>query len=237
MANCSNCGGPLPEKSMICTYCGTRNEIDLKGVHKYTIHTPETDRICPRCDTPMATIDLKIEGTFLIERCHHCFGLFFDPGELEKLLQATVDNVFVIDHKRIHDLNQEKRHEEYAAGYIKCPVCRNLMNRVNFGARSGVIVDRCKEHGIWVDGGELRHLMEWVKAGGKLLHQQQGGCSLETKHKTTDYGRDNKINITKYPAGSYQKGHSDFDSFAEVLLANDSEMFRIVKKVAWNLFR
>ena len=27
-------------------------------------------------------------------------------------------------------------------------------------------------HGIWLDNGELTHLMEWKKAGGQLLHEQ-----------------------------------------------------------------
>ena len=47
------------------------------------------------------------------------------------------------------------------------------MNRVNYGVKSGVIIDRCKNHGVWLDGGELRHLMEWMKMGGKLLDQDR----------------------------------------------------------------
>jgi Zn-finger nucleic acid-binding protein len=54
------------------------------------------------------------------------------------------------------------------------------MNRINFGAQSGVIVDKCKEHGVWLDGGELRQLMEWIKAGGQILHQQK---QLEIERK------------------------------------------------------
>jgi Zn-finger nucleic acid-binding protein len=132
----------------------------------------ESDRICPRCNKSLQTIDLKISGTFLIERCTDCLGLFFDPGELEALLEKSVSNVFTIDSKQIEDLNKIKRHEDYPVSYIKCPVCQKLMNRLNFGSQSGVIVDKCKEHGIWLDGGELRHLMEWTKSGGKMLDQQ-----------------------------------------------------------------
>ncbi len=55
---------------------------------------------------------------------------------------------------------------------MKCPVCSDFMQRKNFGARSGVIADRCNKHGIWLDGGELKRLMEWKKAGGQLLHEK-----------------------------------------------------------------
>jgi Zn-finger nucleic acid-binding protein len=47
------------------------------------------------------------------------------------------------------------------------------MNRVNFGARSGVIVDQCPRHGMWLEGGELRRLLEWRKAGGQILHERR----------------------------------------------------------------
>ena len=45
------------------------------------------------------------------------------------------------------------------------------MNRKLQGQRSGVVVDSCREHGLWLDSGELRQLMEWSRAGGEKLDQ------------------------------------------------------------------
>jgi Zn-finger nucleic acid-binding protein len=42
------------------------------------------------------------------------------------------------------------------------------MQRMNYKAISGVIVDRCLRHGVWLDGGELRQIFEWKKAGGEV---------------------------------------------------------------------
>lgn len=173
MANCKNCGAALPGGMLVCAYCGTRQDVDLKGLHKYTVTAPESERICPRCNKPMQTIDLKIEGKFLVERCQLCMGMFFDPGELEALLDKSVSNVYHIDYNQIEAIRNAKRHDEFPVTYIKCPICQKLMNRINFGTQSGVIVDTCKGHGMWLDGGELRQLMEWMKAGGKLHHQQK----------------------------------------------------------------
>ncbi len=111
MSNCNNCSAPLPANSIICEYCGTRNDTDLKGVHKYTVQQPDTDRICPRCNISMKTIDLKIEGKFLIERCPDCLGLFFDIGELEALLKASVKNVYDVQRHKITELNKTLRKE------------------------------------------------------------------------------------------------------------------------------
>jgi len=172
MTNCKNCGGALAVGTIVCPYCKTRQDVDLTGIHRYTTEVPESDRICPRCDVPMPTIDIKLEGRFLIERCTSCMGMFFDLGELETVLSKSVDNVFHIDYQLLEALKNAKRHDDFPVTYIKCPDCRKLMNRLNFGAQSGVIIDKCRDHGIWLDGGELRQLMEWSKAGGQLHHQQ-----------------------------------------------------------------
>jgi Zn-finger nucleic acid-binding protein len=113
-----------------------------------------------------------VEGRFYIEQCQRCFGLFFDPGELEALVDKSVSNVFAIDPKRIDALARERDPLTDPVSYRKCPVCRDLMNRVNFGHRSGVIADQCKPHGIWLDSGELKRLLDWRKAGGQLLHEE-----------------------------------------------------------------
>ena len=228
MANCTNCSAPLPQASILCAYCGSRNDIDLKGVHHYTTHEVEAERICPRCNIGLRTIDLKVHGTFLIERCDDCFGLFFDPSELEALLEATVSNVFTINKSRLDANKAVTKAGEQGAFYIKCPVCGKIMNRVNFGTNSGVIVDRCKEHGVWLDGGELRHLFEWMKAGGKLLQQEkeQEQKRIETRELEQEKRRAQRESAT---GGSYLE-ESDFSIFSGPLRNSDPDLFGIVVK-------
>ncbi len=57
--------------------------------------------------------------------------------------------------------------------YIKCPVCQKLMNRESFAYKSGVVINSCKDHGIWLDNGQLKSLFEWKKLGGEILHQEK----------------------------------------------------------------
>jgi len=131
----------------------------------------------------MKTIDLKLNGKFYIERCDQCMGLFFDPGELEVLLKASVKNVFHINRKKLDQINATMATQDQRVRYVKCPECDKVMNRVNFGSRSGVIVDRCSEHGVWLDGGELRHLFEWMKAGGEILDQEAREAQIRKKER------------------------------------------------------
>ncbi len=177
MARCKSCSAPLLANTNICRYCSTRNDVDLHA-NFHLGNVQPSDRYCPECDKAMQTVTLNLPQSFQIERCETCFGVFFDPGEIEILLESSVSSVFDINKELIKNINKE-RYQNTSVRYVKCPVCRILMNRVNFSHRSGVIIDQCKKHGIWLESGEIIHLMEWKKAGGQLLaekrHRQHQG--------------------------------------------------------------
>lgn len=228
MANCSNCSAPLPPNSIICDYCKTRNDTDLKGVHHYTTHQIESARTCPRCTISLRTIDLKINGRFLIERCDQCLGLFFDPAELEALLEATVTNVFDINRSKLNDINSHMSATQASITYLKCPVCSKLMNRVNFGTKSGVIVNRCRDHGVWLDGGDLRHLFEWMKAGGQLLDRER------EEQLRREAEREKEREKRTAPTGCAPSDYSGFEEYGGPLRYADPDLFELVfKAVRW----
>ena len=222
MANCSNCSAPLPQNSISCEYCGSRNDVDLTGINYYTTNENDSVRTCPRCDISLRTIDLQLNGTFLIDRCEECLGIFFDLGELEALLEASVKNVFAINNRQLDNLSAV-RPGDYTIAYIKCPVCSKLMNRVNFGIKSGVIVDRCRDHGVWLDGGELRHLLEWMKAGGNILQQER----QEQLKRTEERELERKL---RRELGGSNVEESSFDLFGSTLKKSDPDIFEIVSK-------
>ncbi len=215
MANCKNCGAALSGTLLICDYCKTRQDVDLSMVHRFTVETPQSKRICPRCHIPLQTVDLRLEKTFLIERCERCLGLFFDPGELESFLDKAVTNVHAVDPQRLNEVANVKRNHEYPVTYIDCPVCRRLMNRINFGSRSGVIADRCRAHGIWLDGGELRQIMEWMKAGGKLLQKEKelemAKLELEQEKKNLQFSQIDRAFSHSRPEPGRESGNLELD--------------------------
>ncbi len=231
MASCISCSAPLPAPSNVCTYCGRRNDVDLHGIHKYTVVKPDTERPCPRCNIPLHTINLKSDGRFFIERCDQCMGLFFDPGELEALLTESVTNVFEIDRKRLNEINKELYQRDVGQGdgnpafYVKCPVCQGFMQRKNFGARSGVIADRCLQHGVWLDGGELKRLMEWKKAGGQLLHEKM---AQDKAAEVVKKGRSDHLSGRVNEAGPVQRSGDIWGAEGDDLV---STVFRLMEKL------
>jgi Zn-finger nucleic acid-binding protein len=186
MARCNSCSAPLQANTNRCSYCNIRNDVDLRGKHQYSIANKQSDRICPHCNTTLLTVKLDLEDPFHIEHCKTCFGLFFDPGEIDSLLNSSVSNVFNINLEHITNINKDRYQKNKKIRYIKCPVCQKFMKRVNFGHRSGVIIDLCHGHGVWLDSGEITHLMEWKKAGGELLHTKEKGKTNPRK-KTPEH--------------------------------------------------
>lgn len=120
----------------------------------------------------MQTVNVAAGDSFLVEQCATCHGIFFDPDELEALLDETVATTYQIDYEKLARLSDEVLPDRGRIRYRKCPVCQAFMNRVSAGARSGVVTDRCRDHGVWLDGGELRRLFEWRRAGGQLHHEK-----------------------------------------------------------------
>lgn len=45
-----------------------------------------------------------------------------------------------------------------------CPVCGDTLRKDDYRYGSGVVIDVCDEHGIWVDSGELERMEAWAEA-------------------------------------------------------------------------
>lgn len=174
---CTSCGGRLTGAMNICPFCGVRQDIDLRQVD-FRDHGPAHGIPCPDCGAGLASLELATKPVMHLERCVSCHGMFFNPGELEYLLELQTHPVVRFDPAQLDQIAADFGAAEKTR-YRKCPVCADLMNRENFGGISGVIVDHCRTHGLWLDGGELRRIAEWWRAGGKFLHQENEAKKVE----------------------------------------------------------
>ena len=60
------------------------------------------------------------------------------------------------------------------------------MNRFNFAKASGVVVDECRAHGVWLDNDELAKIAAYVSTGG-LRHTEMLN-KLDKKLATAKFG-------------------------------------------------
>jgi Zn-finger nucleic acid-binding protein len=167
---CTSCSGRLTGPMTFCPFCGVRQDVNLRQIHFRDLGSDDS-LPCPHCATPLDVIEFDSEPKVRIERCTTCYGTFFNPGELEVLLDAQTNPLVWFDPAQLHQITKDFHHDPEVA-YRKCPMCAERMSHINFGGRSGVIIDRCGTHGVWLEGSELRRLTEWWRAGGKLIYQQ-----------------------------------------------------------------
>ncbi|MFQ6537752.1 MULTISPECIES: zf-TFIIB domain-containing protein [Aphanothece] len=181
---CPSCGAPRPPRGVVCAYCGTRLDLDLRGWAHLQAGGVSTDLQCPDCGTSLEVLQLGPAGTISLGRCPDCMGLFLPLGSLELLLDQAVGRVWNVDHSLLQTLADSPRRSAAPVRYRPCPRCGELMNRRLQGQRSGVVVDQCRDHGLWLDAGELRQLLEWARAGGVLLDQERQ--AQQTRERQVD---------------------------------------------------
>lgn len=73
-----------------------------------------------------------------------------------------------------------------ARAYIPCPSCREPMNRKNFGSISGILIDVCKDHGVWLDHGELAQALAFAERGGLVEARRREVGELERRRRRAE---------------------------------------------------
>ena len=120
---------------------------------------------CPSCkDKSLAPIEEK-EIAFL--GCEDCFGLFVNVDDLGDYCVAATNQKSA---KSAYEQLLEKAAEKPPrAGIRGCPVCGNKLNRFGFGESPFVILDRCHEHGVWLDKKELKKVIRSCRAHSAVI--------------------------------------------------------------------
>ncbi len=124
--------------------------------------------------------------------CGACGG-FWLGNEIFQLLeeraQSTATTGATFEHQK-HRGGLRQAADPHGRYYRACPICGSLMHRRNYGRRSGILIDTCKDHGIWFDLGELDKILRWIKLGGlkqarrwdaERAHQQEQTARLMEK--------------------------------------------------------
>jgi Zn-finger nucleic acid-binding protein len=153
---CPGCYCRLPNDAQFCVECGLK-------INPQTLNATDSAMLCPRC-----TVGLQgrhIESIALFE-CAGCAGMWLPAGTFEAICQnKETMGVAARGLGRGKSTRFELTAAE-AVKYVPCPQCKNLMNRRNFAGVSGVIIDTCRDCGVWLDNQELSRIVRFIEAGG-----------------------------------------------------------------------
>jgi Zn-finger nucleic acid-binding protein len=152
---CPSCFGMMFIGQKFCPHCGARADRQDSAAEA----APEP---CPHCKTMM---DSVVIGGSHVRECPRCEGIWTDTETLRQIC-ADRDQQASVLGMATHIPSNTVRELDKAIHYLPCPVCGDLMNRVNFANFSGIIVQVCRQHGTWFDRDELRLVVEFIRDGG-----------------------------------------------------------------------
>lgn len=183
--NCPNCGAAVFSDAASCQFCRSRLKTTacpacLGVMFAGSKHCPRCGKQavlpkivseenlgkCPRCQIGLEL--LQIEEINLRD-CRKCDGVWADAETFETVCASRESQAAVLGFMAKKDDSAENNKP---VRYVPCPDCRQLMNRNNFARSSGVVIDICKQHGVWFDAEELPRIIEFILQGG-LDHARQ----------------------------------------------------------------
>jgi Zn-finger nucleic acid-binding protein len=174
-ANCRWCGAKLSatdrRESTLCPKCGARIEDHARhcracgvAIAPQALTPLPADKVCPRC---AGELELRSLGKTDVIECAVCGGLWLTAHVFEAVCRDA--------ERRLDTFLPEPSGAAAPVTppaeprYIPCLGCGELMHRRAFrhGKRaSGVVVDYCRGHGVWLDRDELEHIVRFVRRVG-----------------------------------------------------------------------
>jgi Zn-finger nucleic acid-binding protein len=211
---CASCFAAMFAGSRFCARCGAEVTRELLA---------EGEQLpCPRCREPMQA--LRLGGTTARE-CSACGGLWLDPASLQRLSDAREERADVVGV--LAGRLPTAAAPPDLVRYVPCPCCRKLMNRKNFAQSSGVVLDVCAKHGVWLDRGELERVLGFVSSGGlararareqeRLREEQRLLVALQKAPLGSGLGSD-VIGFARHDTAWTRTASSAHDSLGHLLL-------------------
>jgi Zn-finger nucleic acid-binding protein len=180
---CPGCMARISGGARFCSHCGCPILVDQAAAGSTPLR-------CPACGPAVYLASRRLgREPVAVSECKVCGGLWVDSATFDVLAARA-------RHGQLDSavLATERPPAEGAAGsgagsasgaaaaggggrlYRPCALCGALMNRQNYGRKSGVILDICGAHGIWFDLDELPRVLAWIQHGGE---QRAGQLAAE----------------------------------------------------------
>ncbi len=192
VVRCSSCGGARQGETRNCGFCGsdfTLHERDLNTVcpnclarvsdkARYCMECGDwlsaeaiagdvSASECPACSGMelLASRQLGQENLNALE-CQSCTGLWLSVETFRELRDRTARKAVHLAEAALKHAETPRRSKQTGPLYRPCMECRKLMSRRLYAPGSGVIIDLCKDHGLWFDAEELHQVLQWIAKGG-----------------------------------------------------------------------
>lgn len=193
--HCPSCGAAVGDQDLRCPYCSSQLAtvacpkcfamVGLGADHcsrcgaaiQSLAAGKATATACPDCHCALAATTL---GGLGLEQCGKCGGLWVARAAFEKVAADRGERGEVMG--ALPGPGSAPVRQE-AIRYRPCPCCGKFMNRQNYARISGVVLDICKEDGLWFDRDELRQVLAFIEGGGLVRSRDRQLLALEEERR------------------------------------------------------
>lgn len=193
VVRCSSCGATRAEGRPACGYCGgdfTLHEQDLHTICPACLaRISDRARFCHHCAValapqPAATAGKQLpcpacKGLSLVHRslpqgpplleCTRCLGFWIEPHDLRELLRRAAAGSeasrSLLEAGAARPRASRPPATASSVIYLPCPQCLTRMNRKRFPGGATVVVDYCRDHGLWFECQELERVLQAAAEG------------------------------------------------------------------------
>jgi Zn-finger nucleic acid-binding protein/DNA-directed RNA polymerase subunit RPC12/RpoP len=174
---CPNCLARVSDKARYCTECGD-------WLSAETIAGDSSPMHCPACSgaEQLASRELGHEKLNVLE-CQSCTGLWLSVETFRELRDRVARKALHLEDAALKQSGPKVREDQDGPLYRPCAACKRLMSRKLYAPGSGVIIDICKDHGLWFDATELHHVLAWIAKGGNPKDPLEAAHERNRKEK------------------------------------------------------
>ena len=240
---CPSCGAPAAKDARACVHCGSLLATK-RCVTCFALSPREAER-CVKCGAllpapafvadgsgrcPDCRLDLVAHafGAVGYSECPRCSGLFLRREAFEAVTKDA-------DTRAKVRLAEPAAATPAATGpavatpggkapsgvlpavrYRPCPSCAKLMNRSNYGGGSGIVLDACRDHGLWFDKGELAAIVAFLEKGGweRIRVREKERLAEEVRNLEN---RKAFVQATGMPSSDWQRGQQGLDALGGIV--------------------
>jgi Zn-finger nucleic acid-binding protein len=163
-----HCRKPNAATARTCVHCGRETSRALLRSERSPIH-------CPSCSGEAHFVQL---ASITIDLCGRCAGLWLDKDEVAQLPDALSDGEMREAAKATLQALRGSTATVRPSPYLPCPVCARVMTRHNYLQVSGIMLDRCAEHGTWLDHAHAQRLLELLD-GSRIEELREAASRAE----------------------------------------------------------
>jgi Zn-finger nucleic acid-binding protein len=210
ISRCGSCGAAVQGDAQDCQYCGSEI-VQEPGQHSLICpecyaRCAESSRFCTACGVGFQPEQVKIDGHELpcpacsalmpprqvggvaVNECLTCHGLWAPGESFDLLVGRAIEARQQASPAELHALNPRvtgSNPAKQGVQYRNCPECDGHMARRNYRKKSGVIVDTCSEHGVWLDADELEQIAGFILSGAAGDRIEAESADERKKHAAT----------------------------------------------------